>query len=333
MITGPQIRKICVCLIFFVAPACFAASSLSLSTAVDSARALFDAGHYADACGTLNTEAANNSSDPEVYFWLTRCEFELREFDAAINHAEHAISLSPNNSEYHHWLGRSYGRKAEHSNWFSSVNLAKKTHAEFQSAVELDAHNLPAQRDLVMFEVRAPGFLGGGEDKAQAQIEKLAAIDPVQADLARKDLFADHKEWSKAEQECKAALAANPKDADEYMEIAEYYDHRDNAGAIREALAVAARNGVSSRRLDYYVGVAAALAGDHYEDGEAALKRYLADVPQRSGQPSPADAHVWLGRLYEKQQRHDAAIVEYHEALKLDPANKAAHEALKHNGE
>ena len=151
------------------------------ASVVDSARALFDEGRYSDARGALAAEETKPSTDPEVYFWLARCEFELREFDAAIFHAERAISLRPNDSEYHRWLGRSYGRKAEHSNWFSSVSLAKKTHAEFERAVQLDPRNFPAQRDLVNFQVRAPGFLGGGEEKAFAQIEKIAAIDPVQA--------------------------------------------------------------------------------------------------------------------------------------------------------
>ena len=85
-------------------------------------------------------------------------------------------------------------------------------------------------------------------------------------------------------------LAANPKEADAYVEVADYYDHRENGAAVRETLAAAARAGANSPRLDYYVGVAAVLAGNHYDEGEAALKRYLTDVPQRSGQPSHADA-------------------------------------------
>jgi tetratricopeptide (TPR) repeat protein len=326
MIRLPIFRKFATCLILFTAPVCFAKS------AVDTARAMFDAGHYREAHDALAPEESNNSSDPEVYYWSARCEFEMREFDAAINDAERAISLRPNNSEYHHWLGRAYGRKAEHSNWFSGVNLAKKTHAEFERAVELDPRNLPAERDLVNFQSQAPGFLGGGEEKARETIEKIASIDPVQAHLARKDVYYEHKELDRAEQECRAVLAANPKGVDEYMEVAEFFEHRNNAAGIREALADADRNGVTSARLDYYVGVASAIAGDRYEDGEAALKRYFSDVPQRSAQPSRSDAHLWLGRMYEKQGRRNPAIDEYHEAVKADPNNKAAHEALKHHG-
>ncbi len=320
-------RKIFACVVVLATSVCMAAS------AVDTARTMFADGRYTEAKSTLAAEEANGSQDADVYYWLGRCDFELREFDAAIGEFEHAISLRGNVSEYHHWLGRSYGRKAEHSNWFSGVGLAKKTHAEFERAVDLDPRDFPAQRDLVTFQLRAPGFLGGGEDRAQAQITKIAALDPVQGHLAQKDLYVEYKEWSRADQECQAALAANPKDPDDYADVADYYDHRGNGAAVRATLAAAARNGVSSLQFDYYVGVAAVLVGDHYDEGETALRRYLADVPQRSAQPSHADAHVWLGHLYDKQGKHDPAVDEYREALKSDPGNKAAREALKHGGE
>ena len=40
-------------------------------------------------------------------------------------------------------------------------------------------------------------------------------------------------------------------------------------------------------------------------------------------------AHVWLGRLYESQNRMEDAEKEFETALRLDPKNKMAQEALK----
>jgi tetratricopeptide (TPR) repeat protein len=65
------------------------------------------------------------------------------------------------------------------------------------------------------------------------------------------------------------------------------------------------------------------------DGAEAPLKRYLT-VPPRSNQPSQADAHVWLGRLYEKQGNHAAAVAQFQEALQEDPNNRAARESVKH---
>ena len=45
---------------------------------------------------------------------------------------------------------------------------ASKAHRYFEKAVELDPKNLEAMNDLFEYYLEAPGFLGGGFDKAQA---------------------------------------------------------------------------------------------------------------------------------------------------------------------
>jgi tetratricopeptide (TPR) repeat protein len=316
-----------------LAAAICAACGWCVRASLESARALFDAGRYNQAAAALAADVGNHSPDPEVYYWLARCEFELREWDSAISNAEHAVQLSPNNSEYHHLLGRSYGRKAEHAGWFSGFALARKTREEFARAVELDPNNVGARRDLAQYDARAPGIIGGGEDKALDQMQKIAALDPVQGHLARKDFYSEKKEWDNADAECKDVLAANPREAMPYIELGDYYEHRENGAAILETLSTAKRNGVSDPRLDFFVGVAAVLTRQNYAEGEAALKRYLADVPPRSGQPSQSDAHLWLGRLYEAQSNRDQAVAEFRAAIQADPGNRAAHDALKRAGQ
>jgi TolA-binding protein len=49
----------------------------------------------------------------------------------------------------------------------------------------------------------------------------------------------------------------------------------------------------------------------------------------RTGYPRPAAAHAWLGRLFEEQNKMEEATNEFESALKLDPKNKMAQEALK----
>jgi tetratricopeptide (TPR) repeat protein len=311
-----------------VASLCFGLSFCAKASALDSARSLYDAGRYNEAITALNAEVNNHSSNPEIFFWLAKCEFELREFDAAISSAERAVELSPDNSEYHELLGRSYGRKAEHAGWFSGLGLARRTRDEFQRAVELDSNNVPARRDLAQFDARAPGIVGGGEEKALNQIRAISAINPVEGHLAWKDFYSEKREWDKADSECKAVLAANPRDAMPYIELGDYYEHREDGPAVVQMLGVAKQNGVTDPRLDFFAGVAAALTKQNLDNGEAALKRYLT-LPQHSGQPSPSDAHVWLGRIYEEQGQHNAAVAEFHAAIKADPTNHAAHDALK----
>jgi len=49
----------------------------------------------------------------------------------------------------------------------------------------------------------------------------------------------------------------------------------------------------------------------------------------RSTFPPPWRVHEWLGRVYEDQQKTQAATEEFEASLKLEPKSKYAREALK----
>jgi len=84
--------------------------------------------------------------------------------------AEKAVSLDPQKSLYHEWLGKTYGEKAGHAGMFSALSLAKKARKEFERAVELDERIFSAYQALIEFDCSAPGIAGGGEDKARPEI-------------------------------------------------------------------------------------------------------------------------------------------------------------------
>ena len=84
-----------------------------------------------------------------------------------------AIQAAPQDSSLHHWLGKCYGRIAEQGNWFKSMSYAKKTLRQFRKAVELDANNRAALRDLVNYLETAPRFLGGNKQEAKHLGQRL----------------------------------------------------------------------------------------------------------------------------------------------------------------
>jgi len=302
-------------------------------TPLDAARALFNDGRYAEAEKILSTEIEKTPQQAILYYWLGRCAFELRDSDQSVNSAERAVELDPEVAEYHHFLAQACGHKAEHSNWFTGLSLARKTGHELLEAVQIDPNNVRFERDLIAFYVRAPGIAGGGDDKAEAQIEKLTSIDPVQGYLARMDLYFEKKKWTEAEQECKAVLTAKPKEAGPYLEVAQFYEGREDVSGIRNALAAIPHSAPADSRVNFYRGVADTLAGDRLEEAEASLKAYLANLPQRREEhASRAATRMWLGRLYEKQGRSKEAAIEYRAALELDPTEKGARDGLKRTG-
>ncbi len=125
--------------IFFPPPAVRA----DASTAIQSAQHLINAGNYTGAISTLQAAVPGNSSSAELFYWLGRSYYEMRDWDNAVEQGEKSVSLEPKNSLYHQWLGRSYGGKADRDRSFS---MAKKVKSEFKEAVSLNPSNIAARR-------------------------------------------------------------------------------------------------------------------------------------------------------------------------------------------
>lgn len=106
------------------------------------------------------TEAENNFNQGQIFY-------KDGEIDAAINEFTNAISKSPNISNYHHWLAKSYGELAEISGWLKAMRLAEDSRDSLKRAVELDPENISALTDLMKYYQEAPRFLGGSNKKAK----------------------------------------------------------------------------------------------------------------------------------------------------------------------
>jgi tetratricopeptide (TPR) repeat protein len=294
---------------------------------------LYNSGQYREAAEALQSAASQNPKNAGLYYYcLGRCYFEVRDFTRSISSWEHAIALDPSRSEYHDWLGRGCGRKAEensHSNMASALSLARRTHHEFEVAVQLDSANISARRDLIAFMVSAPASLGGGEEHALEQIHSLSAVDPVEGELALADLYAEHKKFEQASEEYQKVLKSAPARIDADLEVADYYRDRNDSEDMQQAVDAAAKIAPSDRRLNYYHGVMLVLEKKEPDLAEKDLRAYIDTVPDNSEVPAHSSAYEWLGKLYEDEKKPDLAAEQYQTALTLDPQNKALREALK----
>src|SRR6266516_4162328 len=64
--------------------------------------------------------------DPAINYWLSRSYYEEKNYDLAIAYGEQAVKGASQNAEYHRWLGRAYGAKAEQSHSFFLARKVKK---------------------------------------------------------------------------------------------------------------------------------------------------------------------------------------------------------------
>jgi tetratricopeptide (TPR) repeat protein len=296
---------------------------------LDGARHAYEVSEYAKAIQILQTAAVNEPRNGEVQLLLAKSYLELQERDAAVKSAERAVSIDPQNSIYHEWLGRAYGEKADHAGWLPAISLAKKTRKEFETAVQLDKKNFSARQALIEFDCSAPGIVGGGEDKAQPHIKELAEMDVAEGHYAAGNCRRQRKDFVTADAEFAKALESHPKSPELIYDIGDYavkHSQPETMLAVAEAGEQAAPN---DPRAKFYRAVALILRKENPEEAEQMLREYLTSAPVRTGFPHPTATHYWLGRLLENENKREDAEKELEAALKLDPKNKMAQEALK----
>lgn len=294
------------------------------------AQDLLNQGRVDDAIAQLQARIQKNPNDAEAHHLLSRAYLMIESWDKAVPPAEQAVALEPDNSDYHLWLGRAYGRKAEHSIFFKAIGWARKCKLEFERAVELNAANVPARADLAEYYLEAPSFLGGGKDKAQAQAEEIASRDKAAAHMVRARVAEDGKDYDTAERELWAAIAASNEPAGYWLDLAAFYRRRDRLNDMEDATnkAVAA-----DKQKDPAILVQAAAlllrAGRNLPGAAVLARKALSSPVSTNGAPS-FQAHYLLGQALEKQGDNAGAEREYRAALSLARDYKQAQKALKH---
>jgi tetratricopeptide (TPR) repeat protein len=304
-------------------------ATVKQSEALEAGRRAYESGDYAKAVMELQAAAAKEPQNGDVQLLLTKSYLELQERDAAVSSAEKAVAIDPKSSVYHEWLGRAYGEKADHASMFTAPGLARKTHREFEIAVQLDAKNYAARQALIEFDCAAPGMVGGGEEKAKPEIEKLQSMDASEWHYALGNCRRQKKDFADADVEFQLALESHPKSAELIFDIGDYAVRRGQAERLMEVAELGTEVAAWDPRGMFYRAVGLILKNEKQGEAERLLREYLQKAPKRTGYPRYAVAHEWLGRLYENKGEKEWATKEYQAAVQLEPKNKSARESLK----
>jgi tetratricopeptide (TPR) repeat protein len=162
---------------------------------------------------------------------------------------EKALAAEPGDAVHALWLGRAYGRRAESASLFTAPGYATKAHQYFERAVELDPRNLEALSDLFDYYLEAPGFLGGGTEKAQRTAAQIAELSPAEGYLAKAKLAEKRNEYSTAETHLRAAVGAAPQQIGKLIELARFLVRQGRVQEADQSLARAEKIAPGSPRL------------------------------------------------------------------------------------
>lgn len=299
----------------------------ALAVADLSAPALLAAGRADDAITTLRSKINTSPGDAEAHNLLCRAYFSMGDWDRGISACEKAVALDPNNSRFHLWLGRVYGEKADAANFLSGASLAGKVRNEFEAAVRLDANNVEARSDLGEFYLEAPGIVGGGRDKAEAQAQALAALDPSKAAYLKGRIAEKKKDFVTAEKEYRAAIEASHGSALTWFNLALFFRHRERWNDMEDAINHAVSAQVDRPEIIMESGEVLLRSGRNFPAAVQYLRRYLA-LNSKVEEAPAFKAHYLLGTALEKQGDKQGAAQEYRAALSLARNFSRAQEAL-----
>jgi len=277
------------------------------AVAADPVRAALNQGHADEALQTLNSVLAQNAADPEAHNLRCRVYYQEEAWDRAIADCEAAVRLDPSRSNYHLWLGRAYGQKAQHVSLFTAFKLARKVSAEFQQAVQLDPGNADALADLGEYDVEAPAIVGGGLSHAVALVPQLRAASPSAALNLQARIAESQHDYDTAESCYKSAIGQAQYTAGAWMDLAAFYQRHGRT----DDMVAAAHTGASldRRHGTALVDGAASLTQAHREPQVAIqwLQLYLNSRAQTEDAPSFAVRAKLAGLL---AQQGDAAGAE-----------------------
>jgi tetratricopeptide (TPR) repeat protein len=264
--------------------------------------AALQAGEADKAIGLIGSLPQSGANSAEAQNLECRVRYTLQQWDAAAGECEQAVRLDAGNSNYHLWLGRALGERADRASFLSAFSLGKRVRTEFEEAVNLDPHNVLALSDLGEFYREAPGVVGGGLDKAENIAGQLDRLSPARAHQLRSAIAESRKDEAAAEHELRLSIQTSPHPAFQWTVLASFYEHRQRWPEMEDAI----HNCTSAAAKDHTAGVAlydgAGILIRARRDPELAAKMledYLAGDSKTEEAPAFV-AHYRLARLLEQ---------------------------------
>jgi tetratricopeptide (TPR) repeat protein len=190
---------------------------------VRQARALYETTQYQ---GSLQMLEKDPAPDVETYLLAGKNYFMLGDYKKAVDFLEKAAAENPDSSDVQLWLGRAWGRRAEKSGWLMAGVHAVKARQHFERAVALDPHNSEAKNDLFDFYLNAPGFMGGGLEKAQALARSIIKERPAEYEFEEAQIAEHKKDFAAAEGHLRRALELAPGQPGRFIDLARFLAKR-----------------------------------------------------------------------------------------------------------
>ncbi|MEO9884677.1 MAG: tetratricopeptide repeat protein [Balneola sp.] len=338
------------------------ASASYAQSSIDKGINLFENGKLEEARSFFSSYLKSNKKDAEANFYMGRVYFDEEDFGKATDWFNEAADYQKGNSKYHMWLGHAYGSRAQDAPTIKQPFLARNSRKNYEKAVELSPKNIEARESLIEYYLQAPGFLGGGVDKAESQASEIEAIDAVAGGMAwgRIYTYTDQTELAMEiysglienypnampayyrlftyyynENEFEQAIELTTKQLTYNDSTANIYMNRGNALQRAEKFNEALDDYIKVLSMDstmfsahYQIGRLAAVSGTRLEMGEESIKLFNSKT-ELFNEATLAWGYFRLGTIQEHNKEIESAKSSYQLALKMDKDHEEAKKALQ----
>jgi Flp pilus assembly protein TadD len=258
----------------------------------DRAHELYQRTEYNQALAILDRIP---NRDADTLQLAGECHFMKGDYKRASESFEKALALKPQSSELHRLLGMVYGRRAETGSLLTAPGNARKAREYFEQAVALDPDNREAAANLFEYYLEAPGFLGGGIDKAETLAKHIAKLDMPAGLHALAQLEGKRKRYDAAEQQLRSAIALAPNEVGRQIDLAKFLADRGRVKESDQTFAEAARMAPDSPELMFARAETYIHQKRNLNEARQLLERYIAS-PLTPDDPPRDDARALLSQ-------------------------------------
>jgi tetratricopeptide (TPR) repeat protein len=331
-----------------------------VAAAAQSPEQLIKQGHWKRARPLVEAAYAAKPTDPTVLAQMSRVKHMFGDLEGARSFAEKAVALAPT-ADNHLVLADAIAEQAQKASVFKQIGMAGTLKKELAAALAADPSHIRAHYFQMQYFKEAPGIAGGSIEKAKAESEVIAKLDPAwgymaQAEIAGKEKrtadvpelyqkahdanptqyetasqwcgsLSNQKKWPEAEKCARDLQAVDPGRISAWSILAFIYVNQLRWDDVDKLLAEAEKT-IPDNLAPYFNAANASLTVGAFDRCERYYRKYLTQDPEPNA-PKLSRAHWRLGLAFEKAGRKEDAVKEIQVATQMEPGYEPAQKDLK----
>lgn len=289
--------------------------------------ALLDENRYVEAIERLSAMPEANDEAGQVSYYLAMAQLRRGDIQEAGDSVEIAIDRDEANARFHALKGVIHTQQVQDAGLFGKMSLAGDIREAFERAVELAPDRVGYRQNLLGFYLHAPGIAGGSTARGRKQADAIAKLDKAAGNRAFLQVHLVEEEVDDATRRFERAVAAEPEDVAQYRIANAGFSALEAWEQTRQVISAWHDNLPDDPEARYQLGRLAALSGRYLDEGESALRDYLAT---EHAPPLPGDAwaHFRLGLVLRHAGRDLDARRHFDNARELNDGDAQLEEAL-----